>query len=220
LFSRGAHDATATFDIGNPNLGIETAKSVEVALRRATGPLRFEVTGYYTKFNGFIFRRLNGNTCEDGVFDCSDVIAYEIATGKLSHVSVGPAGELGNSYSGDAAVSGDGQTVVFASTSWNLVKGDGPNDCGDDTCTDFLVSERNDVATLSPTPAPRPNGDVNCNGSVDTIDALAIQRSCSNCRKCRGRHKAPRFAAGQARPGPQRADFLPVHEVPGHSPRL
>ena len=55
LFSRGAHDATATFDIGNPNLGIETAMSVEAGLRRATGPLRFELTGYYTKFNGFIF---------------------------------------------------------------------------------------------------------------------------------------------------------------------
>jgi iron complex outermembrane receptor protein len=67
LFSRGAHDATATFDIGNPNLGIETAMSVEAGLRRATGPLRFELTGYYTKFNGFIFRRLNGNTCEDNV---------------------------------------------------------------------------------------------------------------------------------------------------------
>jgi iron complex outermembrane receptor protein len=67
LFSRGPHDATATFDIGNPNLGIETAMSVEAGLRRATGPLRFEVTGYYTKFNGFIYRRLNGNTCEDGV---------------------------------------------------------------------------------------------------------------------------------------------------------
>ena len=40
LFSRGGHDATGTFDIGNPNLGIETAKSVEVGLRRATGPLR------------------------------------------------------------------------------------------------------------------------------------------------------------------------------------
>ena len=49
LFSRGGHEATATFDIGNPNLGIETAKSIEVGLRRATGPLRFEVTGYYTK---------------------------------------------------------------------------------------------------------------------------------------------------------------------------
>jgi iron complex outermembrane receptor protein len=65
LFSRGGHDATATFDIGNPNLGIETAKSIEIGLRRATGPLRFEATAYYTRFNGFIFRRLTGNTCED-----------------------------------------------------------------------------------------------------------------------------------------------------------
>ncbi|UQR64274.1 TonB-dependent receptor [Bradyrhizobium sp. C-145] len=65
LFSRGPHDATATFDIGNPNLGIETAKSIEVGLRRATGPLRFELTGYYTRFDGFIFRRLTGNTCDE-----------------------------------------------------------------------------------------------------------------------------------------------------------
>ena len=73
LFSRGGHDATATFDIGNPNLGIETAKSIEVGLRRAAGPLRFELTGYYTKFNGFIFRRLNGNTC-DGSTACVDAV--------------------------------------------------------------------------------------------------------------------------------------------------
>ena len=65
LFSRGAHDATETFDIGNPNLGIETAKSIEAGLRRAAGPLRFELTGYYTRFNGFIYRRLTGNTCEE-----------------------------------------------------------------------------------------------------------------------------------------------------------
>ena len=64
LFSRGGHDATATFDIGNPNLGIETAKSVEVALRKATGPFRFEVTGFYTQYNGFIYRRLTGNSCD------------------------------------------------------------------------------------------------------------------------------------------------------------
>jgi len=64
LFSRGGHDATGTFDIGNPNLGIETAKSVEVGLRRADGPFRFEITAYYTKFSGFIYRRLTGNTCD------------------------------------------------------------------------------------------------------------------------------------------------------------
>jgi iron complex outermembrane receptor protein len=64
LFSRGAHDATATFDIGNPNLKTEVAKSVEVGLRRAKGPFRFEAIAYYTKFDGFIFRRLTGNTCD------------------------------------------------------------------------------------------------------------------------------------------------------------
>ena len=30
-------------------------------------PVAVRITGYYTKFNGFIFRRLTGNTCEDGV---------------------------------------------------------------------------------------------------------------------------------------------------------
>jgi iron complex outermembrane receptor protein len=75
LFSRGPHDATGTFDIGNPNLGIETAQSIEVGLRRARGPLRFEATAYYTKFSGFIFRRLTGVMC-DGDFDsCGDPAA-------------------------------------------------------------------------------------------------------------------------------------------------
>jgi iron complex outermembrane receptor protein len=64
LFSRGAHDATATFDIGNPDLKIEVAQSIEAGIRRAVGPFRFELTAYYTRFNGFIFRNLTGNTCD------------------------------------------------------------------------------------------------------------------------------------------------------------
>ncbi|WP_029584863.1 TonB-dependent receptor [Bradyrhizobium sp. URHD0069] len=70
LFSRGPHDATATFDIGNPNLAIETAKSVEIGLRRANGPLRFEATAYYTRFNNFIFRRLTGVMCGEDFASC------------------------------------------------------------------------------------------------------------------------------------------------------
>jgi iron complex outermembrane receptor protein len=70
LFSRGGHDATGTFDIGNANLGIETAKSVEIGLRRATGPFRFEATAYVTHFNGFIYRRLTGLTCDDDFASC------------------------------------------------------------------------------------------------------------------------------------------------------
>jgi iron complex outermembrane receptor protein len=63
LFSRGPHDATATFDIGNPNLKTEVAKSVEIGLKRGTGPFRFEANAYYTRFNGFIFRNLTGVDC-------------------------------------------------------------------------------------------------------------------------------------------------------------
>ncbi|MGO4711110.1 TonB-dependent receptor [Bradyrhizobium sp. 2TAF24] len=72
LFSRGAHDATGTFDIGNPNLTIEAAKSVELGLRRATGPFRFEATAYYTRFNGFIFRNLTGLMCGSDFASCGN----------------------------------------------------------------------------------------------------------------------------------------------------
>jgi iron complex outermembrane recepter protein len=70
LFSRGAHDATGTFDIGNPNLTIETARSVEVGLRNAAGALRLEATAYYTRFGNFIFRRLTGVLCDADFNSC------------------------------------------------------------------------------------------------------------------------------------------------------
>ena len=72
LFSRGVHEATGTFDIGNPNLTIETARSIEAGVRRAQGPFRFEATAYYTRFSGFIFRHLNGNTCDGDFASCVD----------------------------------------------------------------------------------------------------------------------------------------------------
>jgi len=70
LFSGGAHDATGTFDKGDPNLKIESATSVEIGLRRPTGPFRFEATAYATHFDGFIFRRLTGNTCDPDTGAC------------------------------------------------------------------------------------------------------------------------------------------------------
>jgi iron complex outermembrane receptor protein len=70
LFSRGVHEATGTFEIGNPNLGVESAKSVELGIRRATGHFRFEATAYYTRFSGFIFKRFTGNTCDEDFASC------------------------------------------------------------------------------------------------------------------------------------------------------
>jgi iron complex outermembrane receptor protein len=65
LYSRGPHEATGTFDIGNPDLRIEVAKSVEIGLRRAKGRFRFEATAFYTRFDGFIFRALSGAECNE-----------------------------------------------------------------------------------------------------------------------------------------------------------
>jgi iron complex outermembrane receptor protein len=71
LLSRGLHEATGTYDIGNPNLGIESAKQIELGFKRIVGPFRFEATGYYTSFNGFIYRRFTGETCEGKAYSCT-----------------------------------------------------------------------------------------------------------------------------------------------------
>jgi iron complex outermembrane receptor protein len=71
LFSHGVHEATGTFDIGNPHLSVEAANTVEVGLRRAKGPFRFEATFFYTHFDGFIYRRLTGETCEGEFESCT-----------------------------------------------------------------------------------------------------------------------------------------------------
>ena len=70
LFSRGSHHATGTFDVGNPNLGIELAQSIEFGLKRAEGPLRFDASVYHSRFSGFIYRRLTDQFCADDFASC------------------------------------------------------------------------------------------------------------------------------------------------------
>ncbi|WP_445730608.1 TonB-dependent receptor [Methylocystis sp. IM2] len=71
LFSRGPHEATGTFDIGDPRLNIEGAKTFELSLRRATGGLRFEGSLFYTRFDDFIFRNLTGESCAALAASCT-----------------------------------------------------------------------------------------------------------------------------------------------------
>ncbi|WP_298960528.1 TonB-dependent receptor [uncultured Methylobacterium sp.] len=70
LYSRGPHAAPATFEIGDPDLKPERARTVEVGLRRAEGPLRLDATGYATRYTGFIVKRLTGLTCGDTFGTC------------------------------------------------------------------------------------------------------------------------------------------------------
>jgi iron complex outermembrane recepter protein len=70
LFSKGLHEATANFEIGNPFLQKEAARTIEVGLRKATGPFRFDASLYRTEFDGFIFRQRTGVLCDDALATC------------------------------------------------------------------------------------------------------------------------------------------------------
>jgi iron complex outermembrane recepter protein len=70
LFSKGPHDATGTFDIGNAGLTIETANSVEIGLKRTDGTFRFDGKAYYTRYDNFIFQAPTGNFCDPEFATC------------------------------------------------------------------------------------------------------------------------------------------------------
>jgi len=70
LFSKGMHEATGTFEIGNPFLNEEKASTAEIGLKKATGPLRFDASAYYTHYQGFIYRQLTGVTCGTFLVAC------------------------------------------------------------------------------------------------------------------------------------------------------
>jgi iron complex outermembrane receptor protein len=76
LFSKGMHEATGTFEVGNPFLEVEKATTIEAGLKKSTGPLRFDASAYYTRYNGFIYRELQGFSCagasSGGAFDCDE----------------------------------------------------------------------------------------------------------------------------------------------------
>jgi len=70
LFSKGIHEATGTFEIGNPYLEKEQAFSIETGLARANGPMRLDATAFYTRYQGFIYRQLTGVVCGEDLPSC------------------------------------------------------------------------------------------------------------------------------------------------------
>jgi iron complex outermembrane receptor protein len=72
LFSKGMHEATGTFEIGNPYLTEEKAVTAEIGLKKATGPFRFDASAYYTRYSGFIYRALQGIQCDPSGGHCED----------------------------------------------------------------------------------------------------------------------------------------------------
>ncbi len=66
LFSDGPHLATNAFEIGNPDLDVETALGVEATFHVDAGPFSATINGFYTDYSDFIALIPNGDE-EDGL---------------------------------------------------------------------------------------------------------------------------------------------------------
>lgn len=60
LYSDGVHFATLTYEKGNAGLGKETARTVDLGLRKTDGDLRFAVNFFLSRIDGYIY----GNTLD------------------------------------------------------------------------------------------------------------------------------------------------------------
>ena len=65
LFAIGAHDGPATFELGDPNLGLERANSLEATANYQTGPFMLRGALWGTLYQGYIFGQLTGNFCDE-----------------------------------------------------------------------------------------------------------------------------------------------------------
>lgn len=62
LYSYGAHESTATFDIGNPNLNKETSHNLEFNIQKTSGLTHGKASVYANRFNNYIYGFYTGSS--------------------------------------------------------------------------------------------------------------------------------------------------------------
>ncbi len=72
LYANGPHLAVQRFEIGNSDLALERAKTVDVSLRYDDASWNLELTGFVSDYSDYIFAQPTGET-EDGL----PVVAYQ-----------------------------------------------------------------------------------------------------------------------------------------------
>lgn len=97
LYSKGVHHASGTFEIGNPDLDVEKANTIELGFKRARGPFRFDAGVFHTVYNGFIFKSFTGRQCDHTLDSCGtgdelDELVFAQRDAKFTGVEIG--GEL------------------------------------------------------------------------------------------------------------------------------
>lgn len=65
LYSGGPHDATVTFDIGNPDFAKETSRNLELSLQKTTGLLRWKANLFRNNIDNYIFGHIADALVDD-----------------------------------------------------------------------------------------------------------------------------------------------------------
>ncbi len=76
LYSDGAHHATESFEIGNPNLETESAVGVEVIIRKTVGKVTGQFSAFHTKYNNYIFLE-DAEQVRDGEGNLGDLVGND-----------------------------------------------------------------------------------------------------------------------------------------------
>jgi iron complex outermembrane receptor protein len=65
LYSGGPHDATQTFDVGDPDLHKEISRNIELSLQKDSGMLRWKANLFRNNVSGFIYGQVTGLTLDE-----------------------------------------------------------------------------------------------------------------------------------------------------------
>jgi len=65
LYSGGPHEATATFDVGNPDFAKETSRNLELTLQKTSGLVRWQANLFHNRVKNFVFGQISGTTVDN-----------------------------------------------------------------------------------------------------------------------------------------------------------
>jgi iron complex outermembrane receptor protein len=65
LYSSGPHEATRTFDIGNPAFARETSRNLELSLQKTEGLVRWKTNLFYNRVKNFVYGDITGRQLDD-----------------------------------------------------------------------------------------------------------------------------------------------------------
>lgn len=102
LYAFGPHLATATFDIGNPDLGRESSRNIDVTLQRTEGPLRWKVNLFSNRMKNYIFAR-SVDVDGDGIADRVNAEGELELDGELLAQTLGQADATFRGYEAELA---------------------------------------------------------------------------------------------------------------------